>query len=137
MERLSITLPQEFNFTTDIQPQLRDINLTGHVANDVLVSYINETLHSFLKANGVSMEKTIMADLAIVYKAEAFYGDTIKCEVAIEKYANDSCHFYYRFSNKGSGKDILRARTRIVFFDYEQRKRIDIPESLTAIMKTS
>lgn len=137
MDRLSITLPEQFHFATEIQPLLRDLNLTGHVGNDVLVSYINETLGRFLSANNVSMAATIMADLALIYKSEIFYGDLIKCEIAVEKYTKDSCHFYYRFSNGDSGREVLRARTRIVFFDYRERKRIDIPQGLRAVMKPS
>ncbi len=136
MDRLSITLPQHFHFTTEIRPQTRDINLAGHVGNDVLVSYINEILHRFLSARNVSIEMTIMADLALIYESEAFYGDLLKCEAAVEKYTSDSCHFYYRFSKKDSGKAVLRARTRLVFIDYKERKRIGIPEGLTALLAT-
>lgn len=135
MDRLFITLPEAFYFTTEIQPQTRDIGMIGHVRNDVFVSYINESLRRFLESREISIKDTIMADLAITYRSEAFYGDVIKCDVAVEKYTKDSCHCYFRFINKGSGKEILRARARIVFFDYEHRERTDIPESLSAVMK--
>jgi acyl-CoA thioester hydrolase len=135
MDRLSISLPEMFHFTTEIQPLTRDINKAGHVGNDILVSYINETLHRFLSANKISIEMTIMADLAIIYKSEAFYGDILKCEAAVEKFTSDSCHFYYRLSNKGKGQEVFRARARVVFFDYKERKRLEIPPALAALMK--
>lgn len=132
MDRLSITLPDVFDFSTEIQPLTRDINPAGHIGNDTLVSYLNETLHRFLRTKNIPMTMTIMADLAIMYRSEAFYGDTLKCEVAVNDFTRDSCHFYYRIGS-GRSAEILKARTRVVFFDYEQKKRVAVPEVLKAL----
>jgi acyl-CoA thioesterase FadM len=39
------------------------------------------------------------------------------------------CDFFYQLVNKESGKEIARAKTGIVFFDYEKRKPTKVPEA--------
>ena len=129
MDRLAIDLPGNFHFSTDIQVQTRDLNPAGHVGNDTFVGYLNEICHRFLNTCGVPLRNTIMADLAIKYRSEAFYGDILKGEVAV-KVAGDNCNFYYQISNTTTGKEILRAWTRMAFFNYEERKRAPVPEKL-------
>jgi len=45
----------------------------------------------------------IMNDVAIVYKAEAFYGDTLKFEISAVDFHRFGCDLVYRISNKSSG----------------------------------
>jgi acyl-CoA thioester hydrolase len=130
MEKLSIDLPESFHFSTDIQVQMKDLNFVDHVGNDTYVSYLNEVMIRFLTSIGVPIRSSIMADMAIIYKSEAYYGEILKGETAVAGFTNDSCYFYFRVSKKEAGKEVFRARARMVFFDYLQRKRIDIPDNL-------
>ncbi len=73
---------------------------------------------------------TIMADLEVNFKAEAFYRDNLKGEIAVFEIAEYSCTFCYRIRNQKTGKEILRARTRMVFYDYNNQKRMNVPEQI-------
>ena len=134
MERLAIVLPEKFDFTTEIPVLINDINLANHVGNDTFVRYINETYRRFSYAFDIP-KRIIMADLAIIFKSEAFYGDVLECEAAVSIHTKHSCHFFYRMSHSKTGKEIIRARARITFFDYDQKKPVEIPEQIRSLAK--
>ncbi len=55
MERLSINLPEKFDFTTEIQVQLKDLNFVDHVGNNSLISYVNEISIRFLTTKKIEI----------------------------------------------------------------------------------
>ena len=134
MERLTIALPEKFNFATEFPVLINDINLGNHVGNDAFVRYINEAYWRFSDAFDIR-KKMIMADLAILFKSEAFYGDVLKCEAAVSIYTKHSCYFYCKMSNSKTGKEIIRARARVIFFDYTQKKPVEVPEQIRSLAK--
>ncbi len=68
----------------------------------------------------------IMADLAVQYKAEAFYGDTLKIEIAVEDFTRVSFDIYYKVS--AGDKIIAIAKTGIVCYDYQLKKVVGVPQ---------
>lgn len=132
MARLKLALPQRFSFSTDLQVCISDINYGGHLGNDSLLSLIHEARIRFLKKNGftefdIRGTGMIMVDTAIIYKSESFHGDILTFEVAVDDVGKVGCDFYYRISNKKTGKDVAHAKTGIVFFDYKTRRVVDVP----------
>ena len=71
---------------------------------------------------------TIMVDAIIVYKGEAFLGDILKIEVGTGDFHKLGCDFFYKLINKETSKEIARAKTGLLFFDYEKRKMLPMPE---------
>src|SRR5436190_22276758 len=87
MARIKIDLPGNFTFTTSIQVRITDINYGGHVGNDAVLSLIHEARMQYLKQLGYSELEfggvgLIMADAAIEFRNELFYGDTVIVSVA-------------------------------------------------------
>ncbi len=76
-----------------------------------------------------------MTDAIIVYKSEGFYGDTLTIDVAVGDFGRSGCDFFYRLTNKLTRKEIARAKTGIVFFDYKTRKVVSIPECFRVLFK--
>jgi len=132
MSRVVINLPIDFSFSTEIQVCVNDLNIANHVGNDRFVTYINEAYTRFLNKFGLSNETNmmIMADLAVVYKSEAHYGDWLKIDVAVSDFDRKSCKFYYLITNKETGKEVIRAKCGVIFFDYKNKKTLDIPEKI-------
>ena len=133
MPRLKLELPQRFDFSTDIQIYIKDINYGGHLGNDSLLSLIHEARIRFLKKIGftefdIEGAGMIMVDTAIVYKSESFHGDILTFKIAVGNVGKVGCDFYYRISNKKTGKDVAHAKTGIVFFDYKTRKVVNVPD---------
>ena len=132
MARVKIDLPEKFSFQTKIPIRISEINYSGHLGNDAILSIIQEARVRFLKSYGLSeIEKDrtgiIMVDAAIQYKSEGFYGNVLIVEIATADITSTSCDFIYRITNKESKKVVAFAKTGIVFFDHDKKKIIQIP----------
>jgi acyl-CoA thioester hydrolase len=138
MARIKIELPGEFDFSTEIPARISDINYGGHLGHDSVLSFTHEARVRLLRKYGftemdIEGSGLIISDVAIVYKSEAFYGETLKIEVAICDFSKYGCDFIYKITEKETGREIARAKTGIVFFDYENRKVASVPEKFKAI----
>lgn len=137
MPRVKLDLPSEFDFATELPLRITDINYGGHLGNDTVLSLLHEARVRFLKHHGytelnIEGAGTIMSDAVIVFKSEAFYGDVAVVEIALGAFERKSCDILYRISNKETEKEIARAKTGIVFFDYQERKPVLVPERFRA-----
>lgn len=131
--RPKLELPKTFTFSTEIPVQVTDINYAGHLGNDKVLSYIHEARVRFLKKFGfteldVDGTGTIMVHATIIYKTEAFHGDILKIEVAPGNFHKLGCDFFYRLTNAKTGKEVARAKTGLIFFDYEKQKMVSMPK---------
>ncbi len=133
MSRTRLQLPDNFQFSTELVIRIDDINYAGHLSNDRILSLIHEARVQFLNHFGfnelnVDGAGTIMTEAIIIYKAEAFQGETLLISVAIADINRHGCDFYYKLNNKETGKEIARAKTGMVFFDYDAGKMLATPE---------
>lgn len=133
MARIKIDMPENYLFTTEIPLRISDINYGGHLGNDAVLGLIHESRVQLLENYGytemdVEGYGIIMTDTAIVYKSEGFYGDRIKIDVTVGDFNKYGCDIYYLLSNKKTAADVAHAKTGIVFFDYNQRKVVPLPE---------
>jgi acyl-CoA thioesterase FadM len=139
MARVKIELPEKFIFKTEIPIRINDINYGGHLGNDAVLSIAHEARLRFLKqhnfteldAGGAGI---IMVDAAVQYKAEGFYGDIIKVEIAVADITEVGCDLVYRCTNKNTGTVIAIVKTGIVFYDYDKKKVVSVPEKFRAII---
>jgi len=132
MARVKLELPDHFDFSTELSVRIGDVNYGGHLGNDAVLSLIHEARVQFLRQHGyteldIDGASIIMADSIIVYKSEGFHGDLLVVEVAVGDLQNASCDFVYRLTLKETGKEIARAKTGIVFYDYTLKKTISVP----------
>ncbi|KAA9340296.1 acyl-CoA thioesterase [Adhaeribacter soli] len=141
MARIQLQLPAKFSFQTEIPVRITDLNYGAHLGNDALLSMVHEARVQYLKSLGYSelnLEGAglIMADSAIIYKGEGFYGDVLTVKVAaadLNKYGFD---LYYHFSNQ-HGKEIAHAKTGLLCFDYTTRKLMALPEAAAEKLSVS
>jgi len=132
MARLKIPLPDQFDFRTEISLRITDLNYGGHLGNDVALSLLHEARVRFLRNHGFTEHDIggagiLMADAALVYKSEGFYGDTLLVEVGTMDFTRVGCDIVYRASRKADGREIVRARTGIVGYDYERKRVVRLP----------
>ncbi len=135
MARIKLDLPDEFQFETEITVRITDINYGGHLGNDAVLSMMHEGRVRFLNHFGYSETNVegcgiIMADALINYRAEAFYGDSIRMNIAACDFSRHSCDLFYLLTNSATGQEVARAKTTIVFFDYQNRKKMPTPNNL-------
>lgn len=158
MSRVEIKFPMVTHFSTELNVRVSDINQGNHLGHDRLITMIHEARVQFFRALGyeelnVEGVGTLVADLAISYQNEAFYGDFLRFDVSVQDISRKSCQFIYRvtassgFSGDESqmlkksevsrsevsdnhvkrDKLIALAKTGVVFFDYTLRKSVAIP----------
>ncbi|BBF84777.1 hypothetical protein DLM_1152 [Aquitalea magnusonii] len=132
MARIKIALPEHFLYQTSMEVRIGDINYGGHMANDAILRLAHEVRLRWLNSMGYSELDVegagiIMADAAIMYRAEVFHGDSLLFKLGIcdpNKYGLD---IVYQAIDGNSGKEVARLKTGIVFFDYQTRQVATMP----------
>lgn len=134
MARIKIEMTEKFIFETDLAVRISDLNYGNHVGHDALISLMHEARVRFLYHFGFSEtdidgKGLILADLAVSYKSQSFYGDTLKFEIGVGDFNNHGCDLFYRATNVQTGNLVLLAKTGIVFIDRSRNKVETIPEA--------
>jgi len=132
MPRVQVSLPQSYVFTTEIPLRIDDINFGGHMGNDSVLTLAQEARTRFFNHFGfeernIDGNGILIADAAIVFKAQAFYGDLLQVDLGITDIGRKGCDITYLFTNATSGREVVRAKTGIVFFDYGRQQVVRIP----------
>lgn len=138
MARIKLDLPEKFDFSTEIRVRINDINYGGHLGHDSVLTLTHEARVRLLSSYGftegnIDGPGLIVSDAVIVYKSEAFYGEILLIEIAVLDFSQYGCDFVYKLTQKENGKEVARAKTGIVFFDYEKRKVAPVPEKFKSL----
>jgi len=136
MARIKIDLPAKFLFTANIPVRITDINFGGHVGNDTILSIVHESRAQFFTHCGYSEldfagAGTIMSDVAIEYKNQTYYGDTILASVAVGEITKVAFDLFYKLEKKsaeGGLVPVAFAKTWMVCYNYDLKKVIAIPQ---------
>lgn len=133
MPRITIHLPERFGFSTEIPIYITHINYGHHLDNTALLALVSEARVRFLKSLGYSELDVeglglIVADAAVRYRSEAFYGETLVFEVAAADFNTYGCDLVWRARDKDTGREVAQGKTGIVFFDYAAKAKARVPE---------
>lgn len=134
MQRVKITVPEKFSFSTTIQIRITDLNYGGHVGNDSFLSLIHEARQQYLYHYGYSELNfedcgLIMTDTSIEFKRELNYGDTVQIFVQATDFDKLGFDIYYLLEIVHPEKNILagKAKTGMLCFDYANKKKVAVP----------
>lgn len=138
MGRVKIKFPEQNPVIKVIIPvRIGDINYGGHVGNDAILSIIHEARMQMLSAWGYTElnaggNALIMADVMIAYRGEAFYGDILDVKIYTEDITAMTFDLLYYITTvrNGERKEIAHAKTTMVCFDYQTRKKDFLKEDL-------
>ena len=102
MQRVRLSLPEKFIFSTEITVQISDINYGQHLANDALLRLAHEARIRFLASMdyselNVAGAGLIMADTQIQYLRQAFYGQTLRISLAVTECSRTGFTLFYTF----------------------------------------
>lgn len=133
MARIEIAMPEKYIFKTRIDVRISDINYGNHLGHDAFISLLHEARVRFITTLGytevnIEGQAIVISDLAVVYKSQSFYGDSLLIEIAGGDRNKYGCDLFYRISKADDGSLVLNAKTGIVFFDYAKGKVTSIPE---------
>lgn len=131
MSRIAIDLPDTFLFSTALAVRIGDINYGNHLGNDAVLTLAHEARLQFLQSLGFSEMNVggaglIMADAAIQFKAQAFYGDVLTCRVGIGSVSSAGFALITQMLNQ-HGVEVARLKNGMVFFDYSAQKITAVP----------
>lgn len=141
MAKLIIEQPSKIHFTATIAVRITDLNYGGHVGNDTTLSIIHEARMQFLNHYGYSEMDVdgagiIMRDSSVIYKAEIFYPQQLKVDVGVTEMGRSGFSLLYRITDANTDKEMARARTTLIFFDYNKRKPTRTPEKFKLLFST-
>ena len=139
MARVEIDLPETFLFSTDLPLRVDDLNYGNHLGNDRVLSLAQEVRVRWLASHGlgeldVGGAGLILADAALVYRAEGKYGMTLRGELAVGEVRTRSVELLHRFTDVASGQEIARVKTGVLCFDYAARKVVSLTAALRAAL---
>jgi acyl-CoA thioesterase FadM len=145
MSRIKIQLPDQFSFSCSIPIRITDMNYGGHAGNDTILSLVHEARMQYLQSLGYTEMKfagagLIMADAAIEFKNELFYGDTVIASVAVMEISKIGFDLVYKLESfqqvQGDNKVLAAiAKTGIICYDYEKKKIIAVPQEARVKLK--
>jgi acyl-CoA thioester hydrolase len=136
MSRIKIDLPEMFSFSTSFTVRITDLNYGNHVGNDKVLSFLHEARVRFLNALGYSelqMEgvSLIMADAALVFKNEMYYGDELQISICPVEFSRVGFDLIYKIEKKQEDRNVLlvTAKTAMICYDYQLKKVVTLPEA--------
>ena len=142
MARIKIDMPDNEIAAIEIRVRIGDINYGNHVGNDAFVSIIHEARVQWLQQNSFTEIDTagtglIMSDLAIEFKNESYYGEEIAVKIYSGEISKVSFDLYYQLATERNQQIVLlvKAKTRMVCFNYQIRKVSLIPARLLKILQ--
>jgi acyl-CoA thioester hydrolase len=134
MARIKIELTGQFSFKTAIPTRITDLNYGGHVGNDTILSIIHEARVQFLHHHGYKEldmmgVALIMSDVAIKFRSEVFYGDTINVWVGASEFSRVGFDIFYKLERQTGNKNVVVAvsKTAMVCYNYELKKIVQMP----------
>jgi acyl-CoA thioester hydrolase len=144
MARIRIHLPDFFPFTTLLPVRITDLNYGGHVGNDAILSLLHEARVQFLGHHGYSEfdlggASLIMGDVAIEFKMEIFYGNSLRASIAAGEFTRVGFDLFYKLEldKEGGWLPAVYAKTGMVCYDYVAKKVIAVPEPVYQALSSS
>lgn len=139
MARIVVDLPERWAFSTELEVRITDINYGQHLGNDALLRLVHEARVRFLAAHGMSEKDVggcglIMADAAIVFKAQGRYGQRLRIDVGISDPSAAGFDFVYQVCDAATGVEVARVKTGMVFYDYVRNRVTRMPEQFKALV---
>ncbi|MDX5417801.1 MAG: thioesterase family protein [Hymenobacteraceae bacterium] len=140
MPRIKVAIPAHVSFETAIPIRITDLNYGAHLGNDALLSILHEARLQLLQHFGYTEldlggASLIMADVAIEYKGEGFYGDVLTLKLAFDDVHKYGFDITYHVLNQ-KGKEVARAKTGMLCFNYQERKLMALPDEVKARIET-
>jgi acyl-CoA thioester hydrolase len=142
MARTRLSEKEHYEFCYPVTLQPRDINYSGHMGVDSLVTIIGSARAYIFKSIGLSElnlgEKRIgiiMTDLVMDMRAEGFMFDKLEILTHVGELTRNGFRFFHRVIRNGSL--IALAETGVLVFNYAERKVARVPDSLIRALELS
>ena len=134
MPRIKLAEQEVYEFQSSVQVRPQDINYSGHMGNDNLISLVGAAraglFHSLDLSEldlGDGQTGIIITDMIVNYKAEAFMFDELLIETHIGDVVEKGFRMFHRIVK--DAKLVALVETGFVTFDYAAKKTAPIPSA--------
>jgi acyl-CoA thioester hydrolase len=140
MARVQIDIPTKIAFSTNMSVRAGDVVAGVHLGNHILISYLNHALtqffdkHKVLNLRAYDNVSVINADLIIRFLSESQLGHVLKIDISIGELHKYGVDLYYKVTNQNTGKDAAEAKMTMLFFDYQARKPVLVPNQFKELV---
>jgi len=129
-------MPDSFAYSTSFAVRITDLNYGAHVGNDKVLSFLHEARVRFLQSlsySELSLEGVglIMADAALIFKSEIFYGDDLLISLQPVECNRVGFDLIYKIEKKTVDEKVIVAiaKTAMICYDYNLKKVTGLPEA--------
>ena len=133
MPRIKLVEQEGYEFRSSIQVRPQDVNYSGHVGNDNLISLVGAARAQLFHSLGLSeldlgdrQTGIIITDLIVNYKAEAFMFDELLVETHLDEFAEKGFRMFHRI--RKDSKLIALVETGFVTYNYAAKTAAPVPE---------
>lgn len=137
MERIKVSIPDNYTFSTIISIRITDINYGNHAGNEVFLSLAHEARLQFLHYYGYSELNfggtgLIMANAAIEFNRQLVYGNEVKISVAATSFDRLGFDIFYLLQIKEGEKwlTVGKVKTGMICYDYTAKKKVQVPAEI-------
>jgi acyl-CoA thioesterase FadM len=139
MARVEIDLPETWLFTTELPIRVADLNYGGHLGNDRVLSLAQEVRVQWLARHGLGELEVggaglILADAAVIYRAEGKLGMVLRAELGLGEVRSRGLELVVRLTDVASGQEIALVKTGVLCFDYAARRVVHLTAGLRAAL---
>lgn len=136
MGRVELVERQRYPFHVDLRVRVTDLNHAGHLGHDRLLGLAQEARVRLLRRLGAESERrlrdgevgVVVADAAVVYRGEAFRGDTLRFELAVAELGDKSMRLAHRVRCTGQRTDeVALLELGVLAYDYGRRAVVPWP----------
>ena len=132
MARIKLPLPHRIDYVTNLSLRVYDLNYGDHMGNDSVLSLVHEARIRFLNSLGLNEKnfygnRLLMADSAVVYKKEAFYGEILNIQICVSEFHSYGFDLLYLITNQKNSIEIARVKTGLVCYDHVKKSLVKLP----------
>jgi acyl-CoA thioester hydrolase len=141
MPRIKLVEQERYELQSSFLVRPQDINYSGHVGNDNLISLVGAARAHVLHSMGLSElnlgdGKTgiIMTDIVVNYRAEAFLFDELSIDTHFGEIGRSGFRMFHRI--RKDAKIIGLVEAGFATFDYRGKRIVQVPAALLNALRS-
>ncbi|HEX2140726.1 MAG TPA: thioesterase family protein [Candidatus Limnocylindria bacterium] len=128
----------DFRHRTSVEVRFKDVDAFGHVNNAVVSTYVEQArvryLHEVLAVDPVGRMPLILAMIKVDYINPIFWGDQVEVGSRVDWIGRSSIAMSHRL-RAGEDRELARAASVLVTYDYEQARPMPVPDDWRAALE--
>ncbi|SHE55828.1 Acyl-CoA thioesterase FadM [Modicisalibacter ilicicola DSM 19980] len=143
MERVQLEFPGgDVVHRYPLSVRIGDMNYGRHLGHDALLGLLHEARAQAFVALGfrewdVAGHTSVVADLAVQYRGEAKWPDTLEAETAIPRSQGRGLSVYQRLHRPTDERTIAVARMNLVLLDPATGRPVAVPDAVNEALDAS